>query len=150
MVSTNHFRGRRLSGGKRSPITPRPQGNGPFPPHYEQASGCNRWCVQAAHLPDISTVPLHTAVPYFVADNNWREDGFDTDGREYHLDILWDQFSFNLNFFYLVGPLVNYDYWALQNNFPWDGRTPFTFGPYGFDPGWDWANGSITAFVKYR
>lgn len=149
MVSTNHFRGRRLGKSLRAPISPRK-------PHAEAAAaepppvlaGLIWSCTSDVGL-GVSTIPLHQAFPVDFGGGQWRESGLDQEGHGYLLIVFLDFDPNPMN----VVLQIDTDIFPLQSavitTWIWDGVTPLVLGPTAWEDGGGVPVGDITGYFPF-
>jgi len=149
MVSTNHFRGRRLSRTLRAPISPRK-------PHAEAAAAAPppppvgvRWSLTVDNGGGLAEIPEHEAVPTLIAPGEWQELGTAPGVVQYWLQVLFtDEFT-PLYFFVYLDQGFGFQFAAEITSFFWDGVTPTVFGPTDWVQDFPPELGNVTASLPF-
>jgi hypothetical protein len=149
MVSTNHFRGRKLGGNLRSPVSPRR-------PHVDAVvvippppPGFNTWDIDADFGDGPSTVASHTSAPTETSPNNWAEFGTDQQGNSFALLILYDDFNLQISTQYVVDQGSGFNVLAVIDPLTWDGVSETEFPPANWVATGMSASGTIIVKVPY-
>jgi len=149
MVSTNHFRGRRLSRTLRAPISPRK-------PHAAAAAAEPPpilagviWGCTCDNGLGPATIPVHQAFPTLISPDTWQEVGLTQEGDAYRLTIFFTDPVGPNNIAMDVEQFGSFNGEAGITDWFWDGVSTVVFGPEAWQDFGGAPVGTLTIYLPF-